>query len=1163
MRKQFILLVVVTTSTAIFSAYAIFNMITQCQTPFYIECIGTKLDPKFVYGISNKPPSLGSDTIHFNFLHSKLLFPTTLGHLMYNTQKAAFEFKNKESIQTGEQKNYFLPFATTLYTKWHERAIFFGPNSIVDEGILINYGIKWNIPAGSISDRVSLKLFRNKNNVYATIKDDGIGVKYLVKAKEKNIYDIFINQPAVSENPLNFHFDNTSTYNGKFSIEISPTSSFSCTASAKDEQGKLLYNGEGSTQYIEISNFIFKIWPKYPKSFYVAYCSFIVILFAFQCFFIRKAYFADNPIIFSLFSLRVFLNSLVYIGTPIFITAYYLGYNKGLFPVLILALNLTFFIPKWHFESRKPFIKLQYIYTLLIIIVMVAPVLLKIFTRSENLFGIPILHVQKVLILLVAYLVAQKQEGYYKWISLCIILSYSLVLSLVSSDFSSFLYISLAMLLIFLIKKYIKLKTAAILIAMFAVFLTALFMAIPEKITTGKGYRLFAPYTTPQNYNLNYAEQGDRETYAYLMQMFKTSFSERDFPKFNQFIVPPVMRTVFHTDYAVFSGAMLSGYVYLGSLLFLFLLISRELFLLLLFSTRPVRVNTMLTYKLPWTKEGELLSILLAITSIQFIYPVFSNCLLLPITGQNIPIYQISNGEIIMIMLLLWGVESIFTNKKYYSLNPYYDYTYKDARKSLQYGLFMLAIFFIILFIIRLMSFSRMPQDFSWKKAPPINSKLELPNISNPQNKQALIDTANHHMKEYDFKRIPNRNRTLLKELTSLYYSNIPYSKTIYSSKHFSLSSNQIMRVVSLDSQFQVSKKLVSGELAPYGKVFMIENKVNDKVQAIPSHPLYWNVSALTPTINADLTAELNDKLQVHIKKIGNPNTIGAIWVIDHHSGRVSCHSSYPFNSQVNSADIYALPGSVKKMLISYAALTIDPGFKDSLFFSKRFGRKISFREFIQWSDNDYAGHLLRHLYLKKPDKLEKVLEDFDLPLHSSLTQDGYFDVVPEHREFSKEMNRHSMLYRVAIGQEKPYAFRDVIEWYVKFAATQKVTPNYNLNAKKYPKLSISDSEIGYLHEVFNSPLYGTASNVAKALLANNYQVKDFYCKTGTAARQDGNGNASSTFIIWNSKNLVAIQLSGWVPNNDKGLSAKDLFTNILPLLGKYNVFGVDRFDLQ
>lgn len=1158
MKRKLYILTALALATILFGSYSLYNMVLQCRTPYYIECAGKKLDSTTVIAISNSK-SAGADTLNFNFEQSKVIMPTTLAHLHFNNTKGQFELKNNASIFNAAKtvpENYFLPFCHTLTDNWRQKGIYFGSDAPIDESILSARGLKWNTAAGDRNTRVSLQLFKHAGNTFIRFNDDGINCKYLIKRKEKNFFDIFINLPVISENAFVFKFDNTCLDTGKYSFEIT-ASTFKANSSLKGEAGNIISQTSGSDFYVEAGNYLFHITPKYSFKFFIFYLGFFIILIAFQFFFILNTAQAVNPIIFSLSSVRILINCIIFLATPLFLTAYYMGANRIWYLVLILFLNASYFTPKTILHNLNLKAQGKWVLYVLWTIIIAATVLIKPFTVNENLFGrIPVLHVQKFLLLLLVLLTQRRlfhKIRYGNWYRIIIVLAYSFLLSILTSDIGSVLYAGLAMLIVELIRKTLSIKKAVIGAGLFVATIVLAYNISPGSVCKYKGYRLLAPYTNPASDKLIEAEERDRETYAALTLNLKSLFYENT-PRFNEVSIPANMRTTIHTDYAVMGGYTLGGFIFLLLFVLVLFYLVKELFLLLFFTIRKIRVNKTVSYSLPNSSEAELLRIFLSFSIVQFCYPLFSNLLLMPVTGQSLPGLSISNIEIIFLILLLVPVGSIFSNTQYYSTATSSNYLYGDAVKSLNFGMFLLALLFIIGITIKAVALYRTDNIIQWTKQVSDKGITPETNIPIAANKQGLINYAKTIIGDEKLYNVSANKKPILKELSGLYYSNKPYSQTVFESKTFEQSITRLLRQTTVDSAFTINKKVISGPYEPFGKVYAVSQKVNDKPSISVTNSYYASIPSNAETVQGDLTAEITLALEQHLTKIGVATNIGSVWITDFNTGNIIANSSCPVNAEINTAEVHYLTGSVKKMLLAYTALKINPAIKDTRYYSTKFNRDISFTEFIKWSDNDYAANLLSYLLQTNREELGKILQaDFDLPLYS-VTDDSYLDLLPTERDFAKKLDRNNVIYRLAVGQEKPYKFSQVMQWYSRFASAKKVNLKYSLEDRKADNISMNADDLKYLQNCFNSVLYGTATKVRQPLINNGIDIHNLFCKTGTAESQNGKGNSSSSFIICSQKYCIGIQLKGRIPESKENYSAKDLFIELIPIFKKYAI---------
>lgn len=1152
MKLRFYLLVMLAVGTTLYAAYSIQSMLFNNRTPYTLECKGVLLDTSKVYAISNADRK-SSDTLFINFLQSKVIMPTALGYLYFDRGLNAFVLKNNDCVFNagkGKPDNYFLPFARTLHDRLFQKGEYFGGGDIISEDILRERGIKYNSSTGDKENRVSVELIEFAGRVYLKTKDDGIGTKYLVQSNTKNDYAIVLNQPVRSNSPNVFLFDNTAFAAGSYNIEVSATT-FSAAVKVKEDDGRAIKDVTGSKPIFSVDQFLFAVNPKYTKSFAGYYIIFLIILIGFQVYFLSRYNKTDSPVVQSLFSIRILLNCIVLLGTPLFLTAYFLSPGRAYFPALVLLLNFSFFISKRvlhnvNLGKYKPVLTFN-----VWAIVLVVPALLKFFTRNESLFGlVPVLHIQKILILLLIFVTQDnflKSVKHRYWLRVALILSYSSVVSYITSDIGSILYASLALLLVELVRKTIKLRTAVLVLGAISFLVFAGYKMFPEKLSERKYYRLVAPYASPESKHLLTASQADRESYSTLLLNLK-NIVEFKTPVFNDVVVPANMRSTSHSDFAFHWSLTFGGAIFFVLFFIAVFFLVLNLVLLLYCSIRECRIGENRSFAFPLTREAELVRFLLAFTIISLFYPVASNMVLIPLTGQSIPCLSISNVEIVFLILLLVSLSSIFTNERYIKTSSKVKYYYGDAKISMKYAMFRVIVMFLAAVFFRIILLRSADSSLSWKKHISDESIHLAEQIPEAEDKQALVEFGKKVIGNDALTTVSRKKKPMLKNLASLYYSNRPYSETIFESKDFKNSTTKLLNQMVVDSIFNTKRKLISGQHQPFGPVYAFNQKVNNKQVIKVTNDYYSSIPFGSQTINADLTAECARELEGHLNTIGIDGNIGSVMVVQNNNGYVISNSSYPLLSEVNSNEIYYYVGSLKKILIAYAALSIDANYRNRMYGGK------SFREFLQYSDDFYAASLLRDLLQNHRQRLETVLtDDFDLPLYS-LTDDAYLDTMPEERDFNKELNRNNVIYRQSIGQQKPYKFVDAMKWYTRLASGLKVELTYSNDADAYARQSLQNEDRQFLLTSLNMVLQGTAASVRKALEDYDVDMVGIICKTGTAEAANKQSNASSSFILSNRDYTIGIMLKGSIPENSRKLAAKDLFITLIPVLKKYRV---------
>lgn len=1154
MKLKNCILAIISFASICYGIYAFYAMVFNCKAPLYIECVGVKADTNKVYAISNNK-SYSADTICLNYPQSKAIMPSALGFIFFNKATNTFCLKNNTCIYnptTANPSNYFLPFAHTLNDKWYDKIIdgYFSANEIVPENVLIQKGIKYNSAVGTKENRVSVIFIKHNSNIYLKIKDDGIAVKYLIRKDTVNSFDVILNQPIVTNNKFIYNFDNTTKDTGHYIIDITP-SAFSFAGSIKNENGTTIANIKSGTNTFEAGDYLFQISFKYSKKFSILYSLFLLALTGFQFYFFFSMLRYKSEVYESLYSLRILINALVFLGVPIFLTSYYLGVNRSLYLGLVMLLNLSYFTPKNLFHKIKFNNSFKYSNTALVLIAVALTVILWKFTKDEQFFGVPILHIQKLVLLLVIFITQIHFFDKYKfgkWYRLSFILGFSILVSFLTSDLGSCIYTSLAMLLIELIKKTIKPKLVLFFVVGLVAVLYLIFQISPGTLTGSKSYRIVAPHTLPSNDALIEAKQADRETYAGINYILKNRLNS-SLPAFNSLHVPASFRSTMHTDFSFLWSFAFGGYTFI--LLFALVIISlcRELLLLLYLCTRVIRINKENYFLLPASREGELIRFYIAFTLVQFVYPVCFSLLLLPLTGQSLCALAVSNWEIVFLGVLLVVLHSVFTNKTYFTKTAKIQYAFADAKKSIRYVLLVFTFIFCVGFGLKFYSIRNMSATMQWQKhtkSEDIELKKQIPSA---ENKEQLVAFAKEIIGTDDLTAVATKKKLILKELASLYYTNKPYNQNVYDSKNFNIAASKMLLQMNIDSIFIMNRKQISGNNAPFGLVYSNSQIVNNKSFNSVTNRYYSSIPADEETINADLTAECVRALEKHLKSIGISTNSGAIMIVEHMTGNVIANSYYPMEAEINANQVHYLIGSLKKLLIAYASLELLPNAKFQVFNGK------TFKEFIQTSDDIYSANLLKSLLLLERTKFEKLLlNDFGLPLHV-ITDDSYLDTMPTDKDFQKPLDKNNTIYRQSIGMQAPYTLETVLQWYSRVASGLKTNFKYTSEIVEFEKLSMEDIDLKYLKECFNSVLYGTASIVRQPLIDNGIAIDNLFCKTGTAERADKTGNYSSSFIICNNRYSIAVMLKGDIPHNKENFSAKDLFVSLIPILKKYEIF--------
>lgn len=1129
---------------------AVYQMVFQNQSPFAIECVGVRLKPAKKYAISNSLPKT-SDTLAVDFPQGKGIMPDTLGYILYNPANKKFELKNGAEIMLPSKPNVdnpFWAFSRTADDNSFQSPRYFEADSVIPAATLTGDGIKFNSIVGDKSSRVSIKLFDFAGKTYLKTTSEGIGTKYPLQADSLNKISVFCNQPIKAEQLKIYYFENTTADKCEDIVEILPSSAFYYSYKVLNHNGEIIKSGDVNSDQFEVGDYLFKISAKYTRLDVGLLLTALFILAGFQTFFIYLHAKSVTPPIKSIIAIRLLLNCFALLSIPLYLTALTVTQNRWVYLMLLVFLNASFFTSK-RFLHDLNFDLNKWLKAMIWGAVLILPLFMASFAANESLFGVPVLHVQKIIILGLIFVTQGIFLPNYRHENLIrfgLILFYALVLSWITSDIGSFIYTFIAFLLVELVKKSVSIKVLILCFSILAGSVFLLYNISGDAFADRKLYRIVAPYTAPDSETLSRASQADRETYASL-ELIQKDLIQDTLPEMNKVVIPAAMRSTSFRDFAFFWSLIWGKWIFAGLFFATQILLLYELAFLLFISIRAVRINRTEAFVLPINRESEFVRFLLAFAIVTFTYPVLSNLLLIPLTGQSFPCLSVSLIEIIFLVGFLIPISSVFTNPKYVQSSENIAYGYSDVLKNVRFIASIGLLLFVAALAVKIFDIKNSPDSYEWQKLNKEASDCQIGN-TNATDKSALIKKGFAVIEGDNLTSLQNKKKPCLKNLASFYYLNKPYNRVRFESAFYKNTADGIAGQMNIDSVFVTKPKPVSGIRRPFGDVFSYTQLVNGKSRLVYTNDYYASIPPNAESINADLSAELSKKLSEHLSGIGVPGNTGSILIVKNANGGILANSTYPLTAKINSNEIHYNAGSLKKIILAYCALAIDPAYKHKIYNNK------SFQDFIKWSDDVYAASLLKDVMLNHEQAFADVLEnDFNLPLLSQ-TEDAYFDRKPDPASYAKPLDKNNEIYRYSIGQQKPYRFIQVLEWYSRIASEKKLQLNYTDSEKYYENLSLSAEEIKFLKEAMNAVLLGTASNVGEALSQNQIQLKGLIAKTGTAESVSKQFNSSSSFVIANNQYTIGVMLNGNIPNNSQGLAAKNLMIPMIPILKKYNV---------
>ena len=1159
---KYILLIALSFFCCVYAASSIREIVFNDPSPFSIKCIGVALDPAKTFEISNSKTK-SEHSLQIDYPQGKGLLSNNLGTISYDEKAEGYaltvanEVTNKKEVSA----NPFFAFARTARKDWFgfgSYSFFNAGDKIVDD--LRGDGIIFNSPAGDRNARVAIKTSVFENKTFLSAKTEGIGISYPLEAGKVNKFLVLCNRDVSLVAAKVFRFENTTDKQCNFTIEATPSSPYRLSYKATGESGRLVASGDDNQPTFVAGDYLFKFSPSHESwDLFPLYLGLFVIA-GFQIYFLKDYEVSGAPTIQTIIAVRCLFNCLAFLSVPLYLSVSNTEWTRPIYWAVLIGLNVTYFSFKFHNPIRKlhlvwmikHFFGNHFVKIFVCLLLVILPFVLPHLTSNERLGPIPMLHVVKMAILVAMYAVYNRFLP--KSARYAVILLYAGLLSFFAGDFGSIIYCASAFALIACFSGQArKWRTGiAIFVVLGVASAIGVFYFTGGAVAGGKGYRIYAQYFQPDSDYLEHAKEADRETYAHL-NLIQKELIDGNIPEMRNVVVPASMRSTAFSDYALFWSLVYGKLWFAGlfSLTIGFLLY--QLSFLLILTIRPINIGNGMAYLLPATRESEFIQFLLALTMVTLGYPVLSNLLIAPLTGQSLPCISISNIEPIFLALLIIALSFIFMDQKYQQpTDPRITESYRGLLSSLKKGGILILAVFVALVFMRWSFLQTVPADYRWTKTTRESKKDADDNLYNlnASDRNSLIAAASKLIATDERTAVSAKKKPLLRNISSLYYAKVPYSRIRIENAKFELIGERLLRRMDAASYFTVRARQVSGERSPFGRVMGVDQIVNGDSKIVYTNDYYSSIAQSAKTINADLTAELAKALEEHLKKIGVTTNKGAVVIVNNKNGGIVANSTYPLLADTNSNEIHYLIGSLKKPILAYAALEVNSAYKNRSY------SNVTFDSFIRQSDDLYAANLLKDIMQHYPKEFGNVLDnDLALPL-VSLTDDAYFDKLPAKAAYSRPLDKNNEIYRLSIGQEKPYRFIDVIQWYARIASDKKLELNYAEDEKSYDELSIDKNELKRLRSAMSSVLSGTAGVVGDALEKNGFKKANFIAKTGTAEHSSGKYNSSSSFVIASDDFTTGMMINGNIPANSKGLSAKDLMVTIIPILRKYNILN-------
>lgn len=1113
-------------------------------------------------------------------------FPDSLCYLFFDGEE--WKLNLSENIRNDNKEvisNPLLPWCCTR----EPNPIFFSQGTTINANHLLNTGIKFNYYSGSPSDRLAIKLLKEEDDYFLSSNLQFLENTYPISSTRNNLIELnFCNYTDTIDNKFvyAFPFLGKESKPERYLLRINKDSVFMSNSYLKETIA-------ANQSVFEVNDIQFKIKENYESQTRLTLLCIYLFIISVSLYNLYRLFLFYNKLQHrnlivkeqtNILTLRLLFNSIILLGFPLLIIHLKTEPQRAsiiLALVVILNTNWIFVFQlikeKYHFKkiiSGLERISTKTVANLIFIFITLTILLIVIWGNYECLFGIPVLHITKVLYVLLPFTLS---SGLVKWIernkvikkinvlnlniAYILIIILSVIILVVSKDFATPIFTLLALLLITILQKgnlkfiwnYVKRYWKPLVLT--AIFLGIVYSNFEQSIFSwyqSKVYRFASTFRMPDDEIFKSVSEQSKQTVAQQIYLLKASLSNYNLvPDFNQPILP-TFKTTFFSDYSVLWSFKIGNYPFLAIYFSILVYLSYCVVSLLIILNKkiPLHNGKMVSYN---SKMVLIFNVLLSLFLVQYIYTFLSNLWLLPLTGQSPGVLCPSIFELLFHTALINSLYFFIDKRSIVEDMPTEKPTvYTKVKRGALLPIGILLTTSLVLLVLQMSRIVSTNDEMKWSILNGVGDYKQV-------NQDSL---------EY-YARIALKNEDIAKFKT---LHNKFYNHNNWQADTFKVTLQYITFNTNTDSLIANHKHFIStndNDLYTYNKTI---NAVHRNYNNTINNAFYSGSSLKATTINHSLQKELNIALQKWANRIntaGNNQMFGGCIIVANNHGEIAASASYPFlfnenkyhlnyiedsirknfdfrfkyhsvSDYINFAEYDAMPGSIVKPLLAYSGLMLLPENNPEI-------TSKSLNKFIGNSDSEIAYNLFNELSRNDIDTLKNLYKNEFNIIH-------FYDL--DHiNVHEKDKNT---LTSYAIGQQNKLTFKDIVQAYTRVKTGAKIVYTYkNANSSKLEPLSLDPTKLNKLQTAMTYPLKsGTAFNVGQELRKRKIDYTNFLAKTGTAQYfgKDINRNRTSSFIIVTNDYTIGIQLLGNLPQNKSENSARHLFIALIDTLLEYDI---------